>query len=80
MLVDGPICGHLEQTIQKIFLPLLILGTGLPSVKINIASTSILISNKLVINSGSMRQGDHFSQTKKKSVEPLIDIIDTCYD
>ena len=27
-------------------------------------------------NSDSMRQGDHFSQTKKKSEKPVIDIID----
>ena len=27
-------------------------------------------------NSGPMRQGDHFSQTKKKSEKPVIDIID----
>ena len=30
----------------------------------------------IYINSGSMRQGDHFSQTKKKSEKPVIDIID----
>ena len=29
-----------------------------------------------MINTGSMRQGDHFSQNKKKSEEPFIDIID----
>ena len=50
LLVDGPLYGHLEQTIQKIFLPLLKLGTGLPSVKINIASASILIPDILVIH------------------------------
>ena len=26
-------------------------------------------------NTGSMRQADHFSQTKKKSEKPVIDII-----
>ena len=29
-----------------------------------------------LFNSGSMRQGDHFSQTKKKSEKPVIDTID----
>ena len=28
------------------------------------------------INTASMRQDDHFSQTKKKSENPVIDIID----
>ena len=30
----------------------------------------------IFINTGFMRQGDHFSQTKKKSEKPVIDIID----
>ena len=30
----------------------------------------------IIVNSGSMRQGDRFSQTKKKSEKPVIDIID----
>ena len=30
----------------------------------------------IFLNSGSMRQGDHFSQTKTKSEKPVIDIID----
>ena len=29
-----------------------------------------------IINSGSLRQVDHLSQTKKKSEKPVIDIID----
>ena len=29
-----------------------------------------------IFNSGSTKQGDHFSQTKKKSEKPVIDIID----
>ena len=35
-----------------------------------------IISKILDINTGSMRQGDHFLQTKKKSEKPVIDIID----
>ena len=31
---------------------------------------------QMYFNTGSMRQGGHFSQTKKKSEKPVIDIID----
>ena len=30
----------------------------------------------MYVNTGSIRQGDHFSQTKKKSEKPVSDIID----
>ena len=58
--------------------------TYLPT-RLGLSSQNIIIketekcnvpADPLFFNSGSMRQGDHFSQTKKKSEKPVIDIID----
>ena len=47
-------------------------------IRVNKKRQSFIFKNYscTLINSGSMRQGDHFSQTKKKSEKPVIDIID----
>ena len=47
-----------------------------PRAKVTSFFGLVIFLGFLFFKSGSMRQGDHFSQTKKKSEKPVIDIID----